>query len=324
MTGAIAMTHFTPDAEARLAEYLREVRSALAGVPDVNPDEIEADIREHIDAEFHSAVRPVTAVELEAVLVRLGPPEGWVVTAVGRGPDRGGEMIDLLDVVRAARRRILGVFGTLWRGPEDWRLAYLAFGLFCLGVLTVLIGVGVLLLAASYVLARAALELAREKQVPLGARRWLVYPPMLLVSVPLFLAVMLWPAVAAQMAALEVRDQKELVYRAELTKRGVQFTTPPTAEQVGQAQRMLAAIPGPRDQAGAVAGGFTLVGALAAWWTIAGLILWTFPRWPVVVFHPLLDGYDGGHGLRLAGVSGVAFVIWAGFAARFLEKAGLS
>ena len=49
MSGAGTMIEFTPEAEARLVEYLRQVRAALSGSPDVSPDEIEADIREHVE-----------------------------------------------------------------------------------------------------------------------------------------------------------------------------------------------------------------------------------------------------------------------------------
>ena len=59
MTGAIDMIEFTPDAQIRLANYLQQVRSALAGSSDINPDEIEADIREHVENELHDAPQPV-------------------------------------------------------------------------------------------------------------------------------------------------------------------------------------------------------------------------------------------------------------------------
>jgi hypothetical protein len=325
MTGAILMTTFTPEAEARLEEYLRQVRAAVARDPEVSPDEIEADLREHVETEFRSAVRPVTLTELEAVLVRLGPPQSWATEASRSAKDV--VVGDLTALGRWFRTRTRGVLSTLWRGPEDWRLAYLAFGLFCLGVLTVVVGIGALFLLAGYVLGRAAAELAKEKGTSLGARRWLVYPGVLIVSVPLFLAVMLWPVAAAPAAVDVVNDMKWTIRDAGQEpgwRGGTRRVQKPPAEQVEQAQRFLAAIPGPREWAEPVAGGFALVGALALWWTVAGVAMWAFPKWPTVVFHPLLDGYDGWHGLKLAAVAGVAFLIWLGFATRFLESAGLT
>ncbi|HET6576515.1 MAG TPA: hypothetical protein VFG68_23140 [Fimbriiglobus sp.] len=322
MTGAILMTTFTPEAEARLEEYLRQVRAAVARDPEVSPDEIEADLREHVETEFRSAVRPVTLTEMEAVLVRLGPPENWA-TAGGRSA-KDVVVGDLTALGRWVRTRTRGVLSTLWRGPEDWRLAYLAFGLFCFGLLTLPIVVGVLLLAASYVMGRAAAELAKEKGAPLGARRWLVYPGVLAVSVPLFLAVMLWPVSAGAPASEFVEAHERVARAADLHDRGVRDAYQPSAERVKQARRVMAAIPGPRDWAEPVAGVFAAVGALALWWTLVGVAMWAFPKWPTVVFHPLLDGYDGWHGLKLAAVAGVAFLIWLGFATRFAEAAGLT
>src|SRR4051812_31196166 len=133
MTGADLMTAFTPDAEARLEEYLRHVRAVLAAAPDVDPAEVEADVREHIDAEFADRRRPVGVAELEPVLARLGPPEEW---AGGRPP---GLKDRLAGGFRAARGwfrlAVRRVASALWHGPEDWRLAYLTFGLFALGLL---------------------------------------------------------------------------------------------------------------------------------------------------------------------------------------------
>jgi hypothetical protein len=64
------MTQFTPEADRRLAEYLGQVRAALAGVPDVSANDIEADVREHIETEFAAAIRAVSAVELEKAFGR--------------------------------------------------------------------------------------------------------------------------------------------------------------------------------------------------------------------------------------------------------------
>jgi hypothetical protein len=213
----------------------------------------------------------------------------------------------------------------LYRGPEDWRLAYLTLILFALGVLTLPIGVGVLFLLGGYLTGRAAAELAKEKQVPLGARRWLVYPPVLAVSVPLFLGVMLWPLSAAGAGLGMIDDYKDVIRDARMAEESPRYRgRVPSAEQVQEANRVLEAVPGPRNWAEPVAGAFAAAGAVSAWWTVAGLVMWAFPRWPVVAFHPLLDGYEGRHGLKLAGVAGLTFLVWLGFFARFAERAGLS
>ncbi len=327
MTGAVAMTTLTPDAAARLEQYLADVRAALASAPDINPDEIEADIRSHIEAEFQSAVRPVTAVELEAVLVRLGPPEVWAAAADGApAAGRGVEPFDWAGFFAGVKQRLLSIPATLWRGPEDWRLAYVAFGLFALGILTLpLFGLGLIFLAPSYLFGRAAAELAKEKGQALGARRWLAYPGVVAFAVPLFLALSFWPLAAMPAAAHEVSRAQLRVRYADEAKMGsptVHHNYTASAEQIAADRTLLAAIPASGDAAEAVAGAFAGAGALSGWWLGMGLVMWAFPRWPVAIFHPLLDGYTDWHGVKLAAVSGLAFFIWCGFAFRFAERAG--
>ena len=168
MTGAATMIQFTPDAERRLGEYLRQVRSA-GRRPGVSPDEIEADIREHIETEFHDR-RPARSGwpssrrcssgsgRRRSGCRRTPPPGGWRCWPGRPGRSANGS--------GRPGGRILGV---IWRGPEDWRLPYLAFGAFALGV--VAFPLFPLFLLVSYVLARAGLAAAAEKGVTLGARR---------------------------------------------------------------------------------------------------------------------------------------------------------
>lgn len=338
MTGAAAMTEFTPTAEARLHDYLAQVRQALYAHPDVSPDEVEADVREHIATEFVRLSRPVTLSELETVLTRLGPPTQWAhAGATSQVPPRI-EPFDWRAFAAGVRRRVLGVFNTLWKGPEDWRLAYLTFGLTLLAPFT--LGVS---LVVAWFFGRAAVELAKEKGEPLGARRWLVYPAILAVCLPLLLGLAFAPAVVA------VKVADETVERAQAwEERGWKVTTsvretqpvppgerpkPPVWKTVNKPipddaraahESVLAftrRMPGAGNLQEVAVMGFAFVGALAAWWTVLGLIFWAFPKWPTTFFQPLLDGYDGRHGARLAACAGLAFVIWGGFAFRLWDAA---
>lgn len=317
MTGAATMTEFTSTAEARLHDYLGQVRQALYAHPDVSADEVEADVREHIATEFARLTRPVTLSELETVLTRLGPPTQWAAAGANSQVPPRIEPFDWTDFIVRIRRRVLGVFNTLWKGPEDWRLAYLTFGLTLLAIPTA----GITLVIA-YFFSRAAVELAKEKGEPLGARRWLTYPAILAVCVPLFLAAAFGPIVpVGAIAAEEVRDATRFERDGWLDYRKKPITD---RERHGH-ERVLAVVrqfPGSGDFQEALFIGFALAGGWAAWWTILGLIYWAFPKWLTTLFHPLLDGYDSLHGVRVAACAGLALVVWAGFAFRLWDAVG--
>ena len=69
MNGAVLMPPYTAEAIARLEQYLREVRAALANSPDVNPDEIESDIRDHVATELRNKPH-ATLADLEKIVLR--------------------------------------------------------------------------------------------------------------------------------------------------------------------------------------------------------------------------------------------------------------
>lgn len=328
------MTAFTPAAESRLLDYLAQVRQALFAHPDVSPDDVEADVREHIDTEFTALSRPVTLGELEVILDRLGPPTQWAAAGAASQLPPRVEPFDWKGLAAAVRRRVLGVFATLWRGPDDWRLPYLTFILTLLAPFTL----GISLLVA-YFFGRAAIELAKEKGQPLGARRWLVYPAILAIVVPLLLAVVFTPPAVVGRVAAEVTHeahywerrnwQTEVVVREDLlvplpvelrTQAKLTRVTQPLADSerasYERVLRYVRQMPGSGNLQEVLLVVFVFVGGLAAWWTILGVLMWAFPKWPTTIFHPLLDGYEALHGMRLAACSGLALLVWVGFAAR--------
>lgn len=302
MTLTPAELDLLPEAAARLDDYLRQVRAALAGTADVNPDEIEADVREHVGNELHAAPRPVPVAALEAVLTKLGPPSQWGATT---DPTLFARARHLLGE-RAKRVR-----HTLWNGPEDWRLPYLSFGVFALGVLTFFFLFPVTLVV-SYILSRAGLALAREKNIDLGAgRKWLLYPPVVLVSLVLLIAVVAWPVALGGVTAEEMAGAANRVDNADrperfpltardLTQRSERQRKERWAAQVEEDRKLLAAIPVEPEFAPAAAGLFVGVGAFALWGTVLGFVSARFPRTVRAVFCPLCDGFARRHGLWLA------------------------
>ncbi|HET7433806.1 MAG TPA: hypothetical protein VFN10_03735 [Thermoanaerobaculia bacterium] len=154
------MIEMTPAARERLDNYLQRMRSELRGARSVLADDVEQSVREHIEIELELAEGPVGATEVIGVLDRLGPPERW-----------------LADEERPAWRQWMDRIST---APDDWRLAYLAFGLFLASLLLFQL-IGPMLIIPAMVASRAYVQLARDRNEPLGARAWLVYPSIALV-----------------------------------------------------------------------------------------------------------------------------------------------
>jgi hypothetical protein len=161
----------TLEAQHHLDRYLQEVRLLLSGTSGVDANEVEGDIRDHIETELGDREEAITAEELGHVLRRLGSPTQWL-----------GE-----DEIPAWRRALT----RLYLG-EDWRLAYLCLGISVLGAVLLVAGspISVLLFAAGFLLARAAVSLAEERGEQLGPRRWLVLVPIFIVVVPVLLVVL--------------------------------------------------------------------------------------------------------------------------------------
>lgn len=156
------MMDLTPEAKQRFDDYLRRMRSALRGSRAIEADEVEQNVIEHVDVALAGAQAPIGAERLGEVLAQLGPPEQW-----------------LPDDERPAWRKVMD---RVMSGPEDWRLAYLSFALTALMILSFPIG-GILLLVPAFILSRAYVELLEQRGEPIGARRWLVLPPIVLLLV---------------------------------------------------------------------------------------------------------------------------------------------
>ena len=148
------MTELKPDAQDALTSYLERVRVSLRGTS-VDADEVERDVREHIDVALSAQAKPVSAAELNEVLER----------AVWRQKER------LVAITAPARIRRLWNLGEAEpeeeEVPEDSRLAYLCFGLTVLGLVFAPVG-GFLLWIPAYLLGRAAHECVAVKGESLG------------------------------------------------------------------------------------------------------------------------------------------------------------
>lgn len=249
------MIDLTPEAQQKLDAYLQRVRTELAGSRTVAADEVEQDLREHVDVALAGAAGPVDSARITIILDRLGAPERWL-------PDED----------RPLWRRALARVQT---APEDWRLAYASLALFVFAVLLIPVGFGVVLLIASFLLSRAYCEYMRSRGDDLGARRWLVYPPIALILAVTLGAIVIGPAAPLMAWAVEGHG-------------AARFLDVPAASY-GQV-RFYSGLAGI---------------AFGSWWIIAAGLMTAFLRPLRFVFAPLLDGIRPRHFAVLAAIGAI-------------------
>ncbi len=168
------MINLTDNAKKHLDNYLQQVRTCLKDCPTVDADEVEQNIKEHIESELQSSTEPVSLDTLDDVLKRLGSPQQW-----------------LPEEISWWRKIIL----RLRTGPEDWRLAYISFGVLVLSALFCFYNkeeISLILVAVSFILSRTTLSVVGNHN-ELKAQKWLIYPSLIIVYGFAFFSLLLWP-----------------------------------------------------------------------------------------------------------------------------------
>lgn len=150
--------------------YMQKVKARLRGAKTLDANEVECDIQEHIERELEGEVEPVGNDAVAGVLDRLGSPEQWV-------PD---------EELSWWRKIIV----RMQNGPDDWRLAYISFGLFVVGF--VMVPFCIIFLLLSVYIARSALSIAGGPK-ELGASRMLIFPQLIVFYLIVGLVLLLWP-----------------------------------------------------------------------------------------------------------------------------------
>lgn len=285
------MTRLTPEAQAYLDEYLEDVRSAVTGHASISPDDIEQDVRDHVSAALEGAGDRITAPQVAAVLDRLGPPDQWVADErrsiwkylTDRLKPVGHKAVEQIKALPGEAYQAGRGLAARVRGmPRDWRLAYIAFGLFALGMIAFPLFPAFLI--ASYFAARADVALSREKGEALGARRWLVYPPLVIVSVVLFLALAVWPIGPA------VGLSHEIPRRLTSEVADIMQVSPKVVQPVAAA--------------------YLAVGAVSLWWGVASLVVLRFPGLPGALFPPFGSKIRRIDAMIMLLLSATVFVVW--------------
>jgi hypothetical protein len=231
----------------------------------VDSSDVERDVTEHIEKSLAEAPTPVDSPALRAVLDQLGSPSQWI-------PE---EDLSWRRRLRLGTRRVLN---RLWSGPEDFRLAYLSIGLFALAILlfTAIASPawGLICVGFSFLFARAALA-AESASQDLGAQRWLLYPVLILVYLPLALLLLLWTVAVTPLVDL-AQEEVEPLGRIPFEMLAIHF-----------------------------AASFT-----ALWWLVLGLVLWRWPRLVRNTFYPFANGFGGRHSVAL-GLVGLLILVVA-------------
>lgn len=256
------MIELTQNAQKILDQYLQQARAYLKGAKSVDAAEVEQNITEHIENELAGASEPVSAHELETVLEKLGSPQQWV-------PE---------EELSWWRKMILRV----QTGPEDWRLAYISFGLFVFGVLLLLggdmlIAAGAIMIAAGFIAARAALSVVEDATL-LKAQKWLLYPSLITVYLGVLGTFLSWPL----LVLVEVAYDREYA----LIER----------YKIGD------------DMPYWFAACSVMIGSLGLWWLIQGFVLLARPNIPKVLFRPFADGFNRKWALAFTCISLVILV----------------
>lgn len=233
------MMRLNREAWERLNQYLEETRASMAGSAPGDVADIEQDIRDHVGAELADRSAPVSLDELDAVLQRLGSPRQWAADHVPRRPP-----------------------SSLAGSAED-RLAYVSAGSMVLFLAVPP------LLVLSWLLARWTLARLEERGEPLGARRWLLYPPIVIVVTPVAVIGLLWAFA-------------------------------PFAELGGAIYHQPRLLSSP---AGDIIGAVTvaLLG-LGVYWMVLGVALAFGDGLVRLLFHPFAEGFRRRHGWWLSGV----------------------
>jgi hypothetical protein len=255
------MVTLSPEAQSHLERYIAQIKTALRGQRSVDPDEVERDVLGHIEAELAGQPKPVDAGQLLDVLDRLGPPDEWLPTERPEASQR--------PAVALSRR-------------EDWRLAYLTLAIFLAGpalfLPMLLWPLPPLLFVLSFLCARVTLALSVEQDEQLGARRWLVYPALIVWYAMFLIALVGGPVL---LTAVLVSDDPMVASRLSGW-----FGEP------------------------AWIGALCSIGVLLGiWWMLLGPLLRTFPRAVRATFRPFADWFEPRHAMAASLAGGALFAL---------------
>jgi hypothetical protein len=193
-----------------------------------------------------------------------------------------------------------------------------------------------ILLPFAYFLGRAGIAAANSPEAreagrtPGAAQRWLLYPPVVLVSLILLLGVLTVPVGPTAVIASET-ERADRHERWELAGQpgGGPYSSSSSQlsarhpEVVTTLDRLQAPFPGSPAVKDVLSVLFLGAGLYALWLGVLGLLAAALPGFTRGLFFPLLNGFEARHGRRLGVACLVVFALWAGFAYRIGAEAGV-
>ena len=163
------MITYSLQAEKIRNEYLSEIRRYVGASRGADAEEVLQDVEDHIEGELQDCDQPGSSEQLQTVLDKLGSPQQWIPA-------------EDMSWWRQFTMRLRS-------GPEDWRLAYLSFGMLVIGSFIM----WPLALLGSFCLSRAALSMGDVEEIQ--NKKWLIYPSLIIVYGLCGILFLFWPIV---------------------------------------------------------------------------------------------------------------------------------
>ena len=293
------MVEFSERAQIRLDKYMRKVSVYLRGCKTVNADDIIQNIMDHIASEVVNSTSPISDEELDNVLKKLGSPEKWVpqeewpwwkkiIVRLQVGPEdwRLSYLSFAFLLIGILCLLLLGKSRSTYINNEDLININLiqqmndVTGLQGSTVLdnqkahTAISGrrynslLFLIFLFASFIFSRATVNLMTDQQGLIG-KKWLIYPSLIAVYVPILCFLILWPVILLgilinQLSHLEIWYEKWLDI---------------TNAQAGTQKYYILL-------------GLTIVLSLSLWWALFWSSILKHPTPIKNIFRPFFDGFS--------------------------------
>ncbi len=218
------MMEYAHDARQAVEDYLQRVKAYVHAAGSADPEEVAGNVSEHIERELAESQQPVSLGDVIAVLERLGDPKQWVeedeiswwrkiLLRIHTGPndwqlayltlgllvagfllgwifqesriryDMSRRMVPLVPQIHQDNNVLRP--GVYMQGEARHPIQYEEFNYSLFVFFTVI----------SFLTARAALAAAGDPELVPAGQKYLIYPSLLLVYLPLAIGILIWASI---------------------------------------------------------------------------------------------------------------------------------